>query len=104
MISLVEPRGFEPLTSAVRSQSPLAATTLVLVSGQHPMGNYAVLPWCFPEPDPIRGSERTQIFKNKFKLLVVPQEGFEPPTPSLRMMCSTDCAIAAFKSLIAGGH
>ena len=28
-------------------------------------------------------------FWPKLLILLVPQEGFEPPTPSLRMMCST---------------
>jgi hypothetical protein len=31
---------------------------------------------------------KKQEFRNDYN--VVPQEGFEPPTPSLRMMCSTD--------------
>jgi hypothetical protein len=32
---------------------------------------------------------------NNLLILFVPQEGFEPPTPSLRIMRSTDRAIAA---------
>jgi hypothetical protein len=37
------------------------------------------------------GADRTKKYQDvKSMIYVVPQEGFEPPTPSLRMMCSTD--------------
>jgi hypothetical protein len=38
----------------------------------------------------LLGSYPLQTFFPKLLILLVPQEGFEPPTPSLRMMCSTD--------------
>ncbi len=34
---------------------------------------------------------------------MVPQEGLEPPTPSLRMRCATSCAIAATRGFLAEG-
>jgi hypothetical protein len=41
---------------------------------------------CFPNLKMGSESTRTPI---KLLILLVPQEGFEPPTPSLRMRCST---------------
>jgi hypothetical protein len=43
------------------------------------------LPWAIStSKTPVKKQE----MRNDYN--VVPQEGFEPPTPSLRMMCSTD--------------
>ena len=36
------------------------------------------------------GVEIAQVLPVDFKGLLVPQEGLEPPTPSLRMTCSTN--------------
>jgi hypothetical protein len=40
---------------------------------------------------PVSGAKKMKKNQEvKSMACVVPQEGFEPPTPSLRMMCSTD--------------
>ncbi len=42
---------------------------------------------------PLTGAPKSHLtpsrFGNNILILLVPQEGFEPPTPSLRMRCST---------------
>ena len=38
------------------------------------------------------------------RVFVVPQEGLEPPTPSLRMRCATSCATAATPALSTAGY
>src|SRR5262249_22046676 len=42
------------------------------------------------EVSPRRAAYSAQARLQVFIEVLVPQEGFEPPTPSLRMMCSTD--------------
>jgi hypothetical protein len=42
----------------------------------------------YPAGYPDKLCHRT--LHRKYLKLLVPQEGFEPPTPSLRMMCSAD--------------
>ena len=46
----------------------------------------------FPARRPSPGGHPAGAFDSaqEISLVLVPQEGFEPPTPSLRMMCSTD--------------
>ena len=48
---------------------------------------------CFPSASPETALARTgknySVKRLVLLIKLVPQEGFEPPTPSLRMMCST---------------
>ena len=76
----------EELQTAIEKVGNSAASVRKELGRQIVIGDTLVL------PGRLRGRAcRAKPFENTCnrRRLMVPQEGFEPPTPSLRMMCST---------------
>jgi hypothetical protein len=95
--SISEPQARNRVVVNAREQPPVAPLFVIETGAESPAQNGAL-----DLQSGERACKRTRLDAFWFLLsrahplasgalnLVVPQEGFEPPTPSLRMMCSTD--------------